>query len=161
MPTSIKTRTATCSRCGQKHAVRFIDGQISADACRPKGERADAKNGSITKHKGRSHYNAKATVCENGHRHGSKVEARVCTRVFFSADPLPVYLRPRIPCFCVGPDPAGLPCYVTPDFVVTTPNGELRRIVDAKSGRKRSPEWKRGRAMLERQTGLQVEELSC
>lgn len=109
--------------------------------------------------KGRSTFSAKQTTCERGHRHRSKVEARVCARVYADAeqDGMTAYRDARLPLWALPPTDAGIPFYITIDFVVKDVSGRIARLVDAKSGR-RSREWARGRAAAEATYGIKVEE---
>lgn len=123
------------------------------------------------KPKGRSHFNAKATVCERGHRHPSRVEARVCASVYatYGHDPsLTIYRNVRLPLWTLPPTDAGIPHYCNVDFAVLgyigheSKNGlwkGLVALIDAKSGR-RSRDWERGRAAVEATYGVKVEEQS-
>lgn len=105
----------------------------------------------------RSHFSAVATTCERGHRHPSKVEARVCAWVYARAsEGETVYRNVRLPLFALPPTDAGLPHYCNVDFA-TVKSGRLYWLVDAKSGR-RSRDWERGRAAVEATYGLRVEE---
>lgn len=114
---------------------------------------------------GRSHYNARPTDCARGHRHASKVEARVCASVYAEAkkDTFPeaprVFRNARLPLWALPPTDAGLPHYCNVDFVIYAPAGGIVRIIDAKSG-KRSRDWERGRAAVEATYGVKVEERS-
>lgn len=110
---------------------------------------------------GRPRYSAKPTFCDAGHRHPSKVEARVCgeLRTELLGTDLRLFLAPRLPLFAIAPSERGRPLYFTPDFAIVAPGGKMVRIVDAKSGRRRSPEWRRGKSAAEATYGLRVEEI--
>ncbi len=108
---------------------------------------------------GRSHFNATPTTCDAGHRHASKVEARVCPVVRRAApDGATVYRNVRLPLFALPPTNAGIPLYLNVDFVVVV-DRRIVRLVDAKSGRV-SRDWRRGAAACEATYGLKVEEVS-
>lgn len=112
--------------------------------------------------KGRSHFNAKATVCERGHRHDSKVEARVCASVYVEAvEPVRVYRNVRLPLWCLAPTATGIPMYARIDFAVVD-GCRLVRLIDAKHAKAghASRDWARGRAAVESTYGLKVEERS-
>ena len=101
--------------------------------------------------------NAKATTCDLGHNHPSKVEARVCRRVHDNTvAPRRVYRNVRLPLFALPPTDAGIPMYLNVDFVVIE-GTKIVRLVDAKTGRV-SRDWRRGAAACEATYGLKVEE---
>lgn len=101
--------------------------------------------------------NAKATTCDLGHNHPSKVEARVCRRVHDeTVAPRRVYRNVRLPLFALPPTDAGIPMYLNVDFVVVE-GTKIVRLVDAKTGRV-SRDWRRGAAACEATYGLKVEE---
>lgn len=124
---------------------------------------------------GRSHFNAKRTVCEAGHAHPSKAEARVCASVYaeFSEEVAEwgyrILRNVRLPLWSLPPTDAGLPHYCNVDFAIYAPHeateigfrrksqGALVALIDAKCGR-RSRDWERGRAAVEATYGIRVEE---
>lgn len=107
--------------------------------------------------------NAKKTTCAALHSHPSKVEARVCDRlrddVLREEGGAKLVRNVRLPLIastlfgCV-------PLSMTVDFAVYSPSGKLLRLIDAKSGRRRSRDWARGKAVLEASFGVTVEEMS-
>lgn len=108
----------------------------------------------------RSHWAATPTTCTRGHRHQSKVEARVCPVVATEAEAAKatLYRNVRLPLWALAPTDAGIPMYCNVDFVFVS-GGRIVRIVDAKRGR-RSRDWARGRKAVEATYGVAVEELS-
>lgn len=101
--------------------------------------------------------NAKATTCDLGHNHPSKVEARVCARVHAETTaPRRVYRNVRLPLFALPQTDAGIPMYLNVDFVVVE-GTKIVRLVDAKTGRV-SRDWRRGAAACEASYNLKVEE---
>lgn len=130
-------------------------------------ERAKQRGGegsaSPAKLPGRSHFSAKRTHC-GVHWHPSKVEARVCGRLREIYDPArgaagAIYLQVRLPLLSSSPTDSGRPLYFTIDFAIVAPGGRLVRMVDAKSGRRRSREWLRGKLAAQATYGLRVEEM--
>ncbi len=108
---------------------------------------------------GRSHFNATPTTCDAGHRHASKVEARVCPVVRAEAPAgATVYRNVRLPLFALPPTDTGLALFLNVDFVVIV-DRRIVRLVDAKSGRV-SRDWRRGAAACEATYNVKVEELS-
>lgn len=102
--------------------------------------------------------NAKPTDCAHGHRHASKLEARVCDRLTRTLTPGQVlYQQVRLPLFVLAPNENGRPLYMTIDFAIVE-HGLLLRLVDAK-GRK-SREWDRGARALTATYGIEVEVIS-
>lgn len=120
----------------------------------------DAAIATTKKPAGKSHYSAKATTCERGHNHPSKVEARVCAHVYAEwIKPDCIYRNVRLPLWSLPPTDAGIPHYCNVDFAVVAPSLIFVALVDAKSGR-RSRDWERGRAAVEATYGVRVEERS-
>lgn len=96
----------------------------------------------------------------------SKLEARVATKLVEEAlaTKARLYRQVRLPLLSIDPDSAkaGTPYYLTVDFVLVRPSGEVRWI-DAKSRRK-SREWARGKAAADaflRAVGVHIEERSA
>lgn len=108
-----------------------------------------------------SRFSNQPTACARGHGHPSKVEARVCDRVY--AEVLPgnrVFRGPRIPCFATAPDESDRAHVVQPDFVVADLEGQVVRVIDAKKGT-RSRDWRRGKALLKTELGVPIEEIEA
>lgn len=103
---------------------------------------------------------AKPTTCAAGHRHASRLEARVCAQL--TAELVPPHQtllqQVRLPLLAVAPDRRGRPLYATVDFVVLEA-GRIVRLVDAKG--RVSRDWRRGVAALEATYHMQVEEITA
>lgn len=109
--------------------------------------------------------NATATVCAAGHRHPSKMEARVCDRLTAEAAACggTLFRQVRFPLFSLAPTDSGLPHYITVDFVLELPSNivhKSRRYIDAKHPKRVSPEWRRGSAAFHSCYGSKIEEVS-
>lgn len=99
--------------------------------------------------------NAIPTECSDGHRHASKLEARVCARLRGELTAGQVlYQQVRLPLLSIAAKDNGKAMYATIDFAIVE-GGQLVRLVDAK-GRK-SPEWDRGARAVEAAWGIPVE----
>jgi hypothetical protein len=104
-----------------------------------------------------------ATDCVDGHRHRSKLEARVCGRLGsecrVAGDTLMVGVR--LPLFSLAPTDSGAPMYATIDFAIVR-GGRLHRLIDAKPANSRARdyrEWGRGARACESAYGVKVEEV--
>jgi hypothetical protein len=98
------------------------------------------------------------TTCPLGHRHASKMEARVCNSVHrdLRADER-CFLQVRWPLLAIGADPRGRPLYLTPDFTIVGADNRIRRVVEAK-GRRVSRDWIRGKMAFEATCGVKITE---
>lgn len=96
--------------------------------------------------------------CPAGHRHASRLEARVCARLALEAraDRLTLFQQLRVPLLTLAPGPDGRPLYATVDFALVR-GGQIVRLVDAKG--RRSREWLRGAAAVHAATGIPVQEI--
>lgn len=101
------------------------------------------------------------TPCASGHRHPSKMEARVCERLTAECGLLGETLvrQVRLPLFALAPKSNGTAMYATVDFGIVR-GGRLARLVDAKNPTRVSPEWARGAAAVQATYGITVEEVS-
>lgn len=99
--------------------------------------------------------NAKPTECPDGHKHASKLEARVCGRLRGQlVGGQTLVQQVRLPLWSLASDERDRPRYATIDFGIIEAN-RLVRLIDAK-GRK-SREWDRGAAAVEAAYGIPVE----
>jgi len=101
-----------------------------------------------------------ATNCAAGHRHVSRLEARVCDRLapWCASQGYVLFQQVRLPLFALAPRTNGRPLYASIDFAVLW-NGKVMRLIDAKG--RVSREWIRGAAALEASTGVKVEEATA
>ncbi len=107
--------------------------------------------------RGKSTWNAKPTTVD-GIRFDSKVEARVYERLVGEYGKENIFCHVRFPLLSGAPDSRGRALYMTVDFVVHgrggiftvkgVPKPNLWMAFDAKSGKRRSREWARGRSMF-------------
>jgi len=154
-----KTAGIRCNACGTSLPTLTAPCRCKSVATGERDRFAPSMPAAAEKVTGRSHFNATPTTCVLGHRHQSKVEARVCP-VVRDAAPVgaTVYRNVRLPLFALPPTDAGIPLYLNVDFVVVV-DRRIVRLVDAKSGRV-SRDWRRGAAACEATYGLKVEEVS-
>lgn len=152
-------------RCG-RYARRVKDhgaGEWSHDA-RCGGERAGAVETAAAPPApvARAWSSAKPTDCAAGHRHPSKMEARVCERLTAecAASGARLYRQVRLPLLSLAAKDNGAAMYATIDFGIVV-GGKLARLVDAKntSNPRTSREWARGAAACESAWGIKVEEV--
>lgn len=108
--------------------------------------------------RGRKWSAAMPTNCARGHRHPSKLEARVCAEAHAigAAEGLEVLLQVRFPLLNLSTDDLGRVLYFTPDFTLVR-FGKVVRVVEAKS-RRVSRDWARGKRAFEACYGVKVEE---
>ena len=102
---------------------------------------------------------ATATTCVDGHRHPSKMEARVCGRLGSECrrDGTVLYRQVRLPLLSIAPKENGVPMSACIDFAIVR-GGKLLRLIDAKGSRV-SREWKRGAAAVQAAWGVKIEEV--
>lgn len=104
---------------------------------------------------------AKRSECPQGHKHRSRLEARVCARLTeeCAANGDALFQNIRLPLISISPKPeTGAPMVITVDFAIVR-GGRLHRLVDAKSSRK-SRDWDRGARACESSWGVKIEESS-
>ena len=110
--------------------------------------------------------NAKKTTCGAGHRHASKMEARVCDRLtgeYEGSRPFKLVQQIRLPLLCLA-EWNGTVKYLTIDFAVIdtehlkTP---LHRLIDAKHPKRVSRDWPARKRACELSWGLAIEEVSA
>jgi len=114
--------------------------------------------------RGKSKWNAKPTKVD-GIRFDSKVEAHVYERLVRQYGKSRVYRQVRFPLLSIAPDSRRRPLYMTVDFVVKLQRFGIdaiddMEVIDAKSGKRRSREWARGKAAFESTYGVQIMEVS-
>lgn len=100
------------------------------------------------------------TTCTGGHKHPSKMEARVCERLTMecAATGDTLLQQVRLPLVSSAPNDKGRPGYLSIDFGIVT-GGRLARLIDAKSKRV-SRDWARGARACESSWGIKIEEVS-
>ena len=103
--------------------------------------------------------NATPTTCGAGHRHGSKMEARVCARLSIecAATGARLLQQVRFPLLSIAPKKSGKPETVCVDFVLVASNGTWRAI-DAKAAGRVSRDWRLRTAAFATSFGRDVEE---
>lgn len=113
--------------------------------------------------RGRRWSAATRTRCEQAHAHPSKMEARVCDRLYLEQRAAglvgTIFRQVRLPLWVLGPDGHGRPHYLTVDFAIVdgrTPT----RYLDAKARTRVSRDWRRGAAAFAMSYGP-IEEVSA
>lgn len=102
---------------------------------------------------------ATPTTCAEGHRHASKMEARVCARLSLEcrATGARILQQVRFPLLAIGSKATGKPETICVDFVVV--EGATWRAIDAKSPGRVSRDWRLRTAAFEATFGRKVEEV--
>ncbi len=102
---------------------------------------------------------ATPTTCPAGHRHASKMEARVCVRLTLEARVTGARLlqQVRFPLLSIAGKPTGRAETINVDFVLIAPNAPWRAI-DAKCASRVSRDWRLRTAAFEATYGRAVEE---
>ena len=102
---------------------------------------------------------ATPTTCSEGHRHASKMEARVCARLSLEcrATGARILQQVRFPLLAIGSKATGKPETICVDFVVV--EGATWRAIDAKSPGRVSRDWRLRTAAFEATFGRKVEEV--
>ena len=102
---------------------------------------------------------ATPTTCGAGHRHASKMEARVCARLTLECRAAGARLiqQVRFPLLSIGAKATGKPETICVDFVVVPASGPWRAI-DAKAPGRISRDWRLRTAAFETTYGRTVEE---
>lgn len=103
---------------------------------------------------------ATPTTCGSGHRHASKMEARVCGRLTLECRATGARLsqQVRFPLLSIAPKPTGKAETINVDFVVVPAAGPWRAI-DAKAAGRISRDWRLRTAAFEATYGRGVEEV--
>lgn len=101
---------------------------------------------------------ATPTTCPAGHRHASKMEARVCARLTLECRATGARLlqQVRFPLLAIGGKATGKPETISVDFVIVS--GAEWRAIDAKSPGRVSRDWRLRTAAFEGTFGRRVEE---
>lgn len=107
---------------------------------------------------GRRWSSATPTTCPSGHRHASKMEARVCARLTAecAASGARLLQQVRFPLLAIGGKTTGKPETISVDFVIVS--GGTWRAIDAKSPGRISRDWRLRTAAFEATYGRRVEE---
>lgn len=102
---------------------------------------------------------ATPTTCPAGHRHASKMEARVCARLTLECRARGERLlqQVRFPLLSIGSKATGKPETICVDFVVV--GGGTWRAIDAKCQGRVSRDWRLRAAAFEASFGRTVEEV--
>lgn len=93
-------------------------------------------------------------------RFPSKTEARVFGQLVAAFGHRRVLCQATFPLLVLGPDEHGKPFTFSLDFLVLPDGLQPQLYIDAKSGRRRSPEWRRGKAAFEQTYNVKVREVS-
>ena len=103
---------------------------------------------------------AARTACEaGGHRHGSRLEARVCGALaaYVARADAVLFVQVRVPLVAAAPGPDGRPLYLTVDFAVVRPPRDWKWYDAKPRGGRRSRDWLRGARIFEATWGPIVE----
>lgn len=161
-----------CSGCGDEIRVRVEAGKFVGPPCRCRSV-SPGVSPIIRKEKGgsagavpetpvaRPKFNNKPTDCDCGRRHPSKVQARVCSRLRREmTSEARLYHDVRFPLLSIAPTDRGLSNTINVDFVIVDARGpSCMRVVDAKSGKRRSRDWPLRAAAFGTTYGTRIEEV--
>lgn len=149
-----------CSVCREEVELRSEGDQWKKApcSCDKKGLKPVVNLGPSTK----TFSNAKPTDCVGGHRHASKMEARVCERLARELEPGDHLIQQiRLPILNLYNDHGKVP-YMTIDFAIIAidvmTGWHIKRLIDAKAQGRVSRDWPARKRALELSWGITVEE---
>lgn len=156
---------APCTACGQKVSLRVEAGRVVGSPCKCRGARAAGSTersgspGTSPAPRAPEFSNAKPTDCAGGHRHASKMEARVCARLMGEVvEPFHYLVQQiRLPLLILRGADGRVP-YITIDFAVVRQDHTIANLIDAKAKGRVSRDWPARKRACELSWGVTIQE---